>query len=191
VIVNTSKTGEIVGNFLKQRLDEAGIGVNIEGNSFGKVLDLYARNSVENNSGYSGEPSYNASPYNAGAYDEAVSQRQWDILYGVGFSAAVYSPWQVIKLVLTPEGQFNYIGYTADDFDIAGAVEDAAQASSREETVSALSELFGFLSEDQPLNWAFNDNTTIGYRQPVDGLPEPENFFTNPDSRLLELRSAE
>ena len=190
-INNTRKSGEIQGNYIKQRLGEAGIAVTIEGTNFTKLLTQYLQNSVGNNSNFDGEPSYNSGPYNAGAYDEAIGQNNWDILQGVGFSAAPFSPWQVINLVLTEQGTFNYIGYSTDEYDIAGEVNAAATASSREETISILSDLFQFLARDQPLIWQFNDNATIGYRNAVSGLPDTDSFWDRPNGRTLNLRSAE
>lgn len=191
VINNTSQSGEIQGNYIKQRLNQAGIAVTIEGTNFTKQLTEYLQNSVENNPNFSGEPSYNSGPYNAGAYDEAIGKNNWDILQGVGFSAAPFTPWQVINLVLSQKGTFNYIGYSTDEIDIAEEVNAAATASSREETVSILSDLFGFLARDQPLVWQFNDNATIGYRNAVSGLPDPESFWDRPSVRTLNLRSSQ
>jgi len=189
VIDNTSQTGEIVGNYIKQRLQQVGIASSIEGNSFGKILQQYLATSVANNPNYDGEPDYSAGGYNGGPPDQAISSQPWDILYGVGFSAAPYSPWQVINLVFSQQGQFNYLGYTTDEIDIAEQVNAAATASSQEETQRLLSELFNFLAREQPVTWLFNDNTLAVYRQSVDGLPDPVNFYTAPNSRLLELKT--
>jgi peptide/nickel transport system substrate-binding protein len=190
VIQNTDQTGEILGNYLKQRLGEAGIAVRIVGTSFSKQLQQYARVSVENNPNFDGEPSFSSGPYNGGAWDEAISQESWDLLQGVGFSAAPFTPWQVIKLVLTPRGTFNYYGYEAEGYDIASQVEAAATATSRAETQEIMTDLFGFLARDQPLTWLFNDNTIVGYRNGVGGLPEPDSYWDKPDVRTLTLRSA-
>jgi peptide/nickel transport system substrate-binding protein len=189
VIDNTSQTGEIVGNYIDQRLQQVGISTSIEGNSFGQILQTYLFNSVSNNPNYDGEPDYSAGNYNGGPPDQAISSQPWDILYGVGFSAAPYSPWQVINLVFAEQAQFNYLGYTTDEIDIAGRVTDAATASSTEETQRILGELFAFLAEEQPVTWLFNDNTLAVYRESVDNIPEPVNFFTAPNSRLLELKT--
>lgn len=190
-INNTEKTGEIIGNYLKQRLNEVGIAVRIDGASFTKLLDKYAKNSVGNNPNYGGEPSFSSGPYNGGAYDEAISKESWDILQGVGFSAAPFTPWQVIKLVLTRTGTFNYYGYTPDNYDLAARVEAAATASSRGRTQEILTDVFAFLARDQPLTWLYNDNFIAGYRKGVSNFPEPDSFWDKPDSRTLQLRPAQ
>jgi peptide/nickel transport system substrate-binding protein len=189
VTVNTSQTGEIIANYLKQRLGQAGIATTIEGDSFTNLLRNYLAPSVANNPNYSGEPDYNAGFYNGGPPDQAIGKNPWDILYGVGFDAGAFTPWQVLKLVLAEQGQFNFIGYTTDEVDILERSNAAATADSAEETRRILGELFAFLAEDQPLTWLFNDNTIAVYRQLVEGLPEPENFYAKPNDRLLGLQS--
>jgi peptide/nickel transport system substrate-binding protein len=190
-INNTSQTGEIQANYLKQRLGEAGIAVSITGTSFDKLLTQYARNSVENNPNYDGEPSYNSGPYNGGTYEEAISQESWDILQGIGFSAAPFTPWQVINLVLTEQGTFNFYGYSTDEYDIASQVQAAATATSQSETQDILTDMFSFLARDQPLTWLYNDNFLAGYRNGVSNFPEPNSFWDKPNSRTLTLRTAQ
>ncbi|WP_152041976.1 ABC transporter substrate-binding protein [Salinigranum salinum] len=190
-INNASQTGEIIGNYLKERLGQAGIAVTVVGTNFTKLLTQYGRNSVDNNPNFDGEPSYNSGPYNAGAYDEAISQEPWDILQGVGFSAAPFTPWQIIDLVLTRTGTFNYFGYTTDDYDLSTRIEEAATATSRSETESILAEMFRFLAREQPLTWLYNDNFLGGYRRAVSNFPEPDSYWDKPDSRTLTLRTAQ
>ncbi|MFB6168970.1 MAG: ABC transporter substrate-binding protein [Haloferacaceae archaeon] len=191
VIDNTSQQGEIVGNFMRKRLESAGVALSLDGLSFGRILTTYMQNSVENNPNYSGDPAYNAGPYNGGPPDQAISREPWDIVYGVGFSASPYAPWQPIEFTLTPRGTFNFVGYRADDYDINRAVNQAPTAESSEVTQKMMTKLFGFLSREQPFVWAFNDHTNIAYRNAVGNLPEAENFFDGPSVRLLTLGTAE
>jgi peptide/nickel transport system substrate-binding protein len=188
VIDNTQKTPEIVGNYVKQRLGEAGIAATIEGTSFGKIISNYLQNSVENNANYSGEPSYQASGFNNGAFDEAIGKNSWDLIYGVGFSGNPFTPWGTIRALLPTESQFNFMGYTPD-FDVSGTATAAATASSPEGTRENMNELFTFLAKDQPLTWLFSPRATIAFRKPVEGLPEPDSFWDRPDSRAIGLRT--
>ncbi|MFB6280902.1 MAG: ABC transporter substrate-binding protein [Haloferacaceae archaeon] len=190
VIDNTSQQGEIVGNFMRQRLEAVGIGVTIDGLPFNRIITTYMHNSVQNNPDYSGEPAYKAGPYNAGPPEQAVSKEPWDIIYGVGFSTSPYAPWQPIKGTLTPRATFNFTGYRTDDYDIAGTIAEAPSASP-ERTQRMMTDLFGFLSRDQPFVWAFNEHNNVAYRQGVQNLPEAENFFDSPNVRLLSLGTAE
>lgn len=191
VIENTSQEGEIVGNFLRQRLEAAGIAVSVEGNSFDRLLQNYLFNSVDNNPDYSGDPDFNVGRYNGGPPDQAVSRERWDILSGVGFSASPYAPWTPIEFTLTPQGTFNFNGYRTDDYDIQGAINDAPSAESQEATQQIMTDLFGFLSRDQPYVWAFSEHSIAAYREGVEGLPEVENFFDGPSARLLSLSTAQ
>jgi len=191
VINNTSQQAEIVSNFLRQQLEEVGIAMTREGSPFNNLLTTYLQNSVENNPDYSGEPDYAAGPYNGGPPDQAISQEPWDLLYGVGFSAAAYAPWQAIKATLLPQGTFNSTGYVTDEFDIAGAINEAPSADTQEETTELLTDLFGFLSRDQPYVWAFNDHENVAYREGIENLPEVKNTFSGPEAQLLELSTAE
>jgi hypothetical protein len=73
-------------------------------------------------------------------------------------------------------------GYTTDEFDIEGTLDEAAASQTQAEATDVLVDLFGFLSRDQPLVWSFNDHTIIGYRDSVGGLPEVVNAFSSPDT---------
>ena len=191
VIENSDQEGEIVGNFLRQRLEAAGIAVSVEGNSFDRLLQNYLFNSVDNNPDYSGDPDFNVGRYNGGPPDQAVSRERWDILSGVGFSASPYAPWTPIEFTLTPRGTFNFNGYRTDDYDIQGAINEAPSAESQEATQQIMTDLFGFLSRDQPYVWAFSEHSIAAYREGVEGLPEVENFFDGPSARLLSLSTAQ
>jgi peptide/nickel transport system substrate-binding protein len=191
VIDNTDQQSEIVSNFMRQQLEAVGIAMNREGQPFNGLLTTYLQNSVDNNPDYDGDPDYNAGPYNGGPPDQSISQEPWDLLYGVGFSASPYAPWQAIEATLLPQGSFNMTGYRTDEFDVASVIEEAPAADSQEETKEMLTDLFGFLSRDQPYVWSFNDHTNIAYREGVENLPEAENFFDGPDTRRLLLSTAE
>jgi peptide/nickel transport system substrate-binding protein len=190
VIDNTSQTGEIVGNYINQQLGEVGISANIEGTSFGRIIGNYLQNSVDNNPNYSGEPSYQASGFNNGAWNEAIGANSWDLIYGVGFSGNPFSPWGTIRALLPTESQFNFMGYTPD-FDIGGTATAAATASSPEGTRENMNELFTFLAEDQPLTWLFSPRAAIAYRRGAANLPEADSFWDRPDVRASQLRTME
>jgi peptide/nickel transport system substrate-binding protein len=191
VIDNTSQQGDIVGNFMRQRLESVGVALSLDGLSFDRILTTYMQNSVENNPDYSGDPDYNAGPYNAGPPDQAISREPWDIVYGVGFSASPYAPWQPIEFTLTEQGTFNFTGYRTDEYDIQSAVDEAPSAADQAGTQERMTDLFGFLSREQPFVWAFNEHANVAYRNGVGNLPEAENFFDGPSARLLSLDTAE
>ncbi|MFB6299459.1 MAG: ABC transporter substrate-binding protein [Halobacteriales archaeon] len=175
-----SQSNEIVSNFVKQQLSKAGIAVNLESTEWSNLLRNYAQNSAGNVEGVD-QPDWNVGGFNGGPYDQATSKEQWDLMYGLGFSHGAYAPWDVLKLTMVPKGSFNMWGYNPD-FDIKEAANNAQSASSQEKATEILAEVFGFLSEDQPLIWSFNDHTIIGYRNTVGGLPDIKNAFSSPDS---------
>lgn len=183
VIRAGSQSTEIVANQVQQWLADAGIALNIEATEWSNLLGNYAMNSGENTD-------WSAGQFNGGPWDQATSENPWDLMYGLGFSHGAYSPWTTLRLTLTERGSFNMWGYTTDDFDIATTLNEAESAESEETAKEALTELFGFLSRDQPLVWSFNDHTIIGYRDRVGGLPEVVNAFSSPDTaRELYFKS--
>ncbi|MFB6080084.1 MAG: ABC transporter substrate-binding protein [Haloferacaceae archaeon] len=190
VINNTSQSGEIVGNFMRQRLQKAGIEMTLDGLPFDKIITTYMHPSTSNNPDYGGKPDYDAGPFNGGPPDQATTREPWDLIYGVGFSASPYAPWQPIEATLTPRGTFNFTGYRTDDYDIRGAINEAPR-SDPDETQRIMSDLFGFLSRDQPFVWSFNEHNDVAYREGVENLPKAENFFDSPNPRLLALSTAE
>lgn len=189
VIDNTTNQGKVVGNFLKQRLDKAGIATDVQGLPFSGIVPKYLHTSVSNNPNYDGQPDWGPiTRFNGGPWDQAVSEAPWDLIYGVGFSTGAYAPWQVVEGVLAERGGFNFIGYVADGFDIERAVTDAASAATKAEARRVLANLFGFLSRDQPLVWSFTSYDIVGYRRGVEGLPPVRNAFSSPDLRRLALQ---
>jgi peptide/nickel transport system substrate-binding protein len=190
-LVSGNQTGEIIANYLTQRLEQIGITTDIVSQNFGNVLGNFLRNSPDNNPGFEGEPSYQAvGPYNNGAFDESISAEPWDILYGIRFTGNPFSPWGTIKALLGTQAQFNFMGYTPE-IDIPAEVDKAATASSEDETRSVMSDLFEFLARDQPLVWLYNNTPVAGYREPVTGLPEPDSFWDRPDARTIGLSTTQ
>lgn len=191
VIDSTNQQAEIVGNFLRQRLAEAGVGLNLESTRYDRMLGSYLENSVENNPDHDGAPAYDAGRYNGGPPDQAISAEPWDLLYGIGFTAQPYAPWQAVEATLTPRGTFNFTGYRTDDYDVRGTIDAAPRAETEAETERRMADLFGFLSRDQPFVWSFNEHDNVAFRRGVENLPEAENFFDGPNVRLLSLSTAE
>ena len=181
------QTGELVGNYLRQTLEDAGFAVTVDGLPFDQILGTYFANSVENNANYSGEPEWSAGRFNGGPWDQSISAEPWDFVYGVGSNTAAYAPWQAVQGFVAERGTFNAFGYHTDDFDFAGAIDDAASAATREEATTVLEDMFGFLSEDLPFLWTRNNHRIVGYREEVGGLPEVRNFFSEPNLRLVSL----
>jgi len=183
----TTQTGDLVTNFVRQSLEEVGFDVETTGRPFGELVSTYLRNSVDNNPDFEGEPDYPPRGYNGGPADQSVSAEPWDLLYGVGFSTAAYAPWQAIRGVMTEKGSFNFLGYDAGEYDVAGTLDAAAGASTGEAATAELEELFGFLSRDLPVLWTHNNHRIEAFRRSVGGLPEVRSFFSDVDPRRLSF----
>ncbi len=183
-----NQTGELVGNFVRQALQDAGFDVDVRGLPFSEIVSTYLANSVANNPDYDGDPAWTAGPFNGGPWDQSISAEPWDLIYGVGISGPIaYAPWLSVEAFIAERGSFNAFGYRTDDFDFAEAVAGAASAPTREEATAILEDLFGFLSTDVPLLWTINNHVIRGYRDVVSGLPEARNFFSSPDVRRVSL----
>lgn len=175
VIRAGSQSNEIVANQVKQWLADVGIAMTIDATEWSNLIGNYAMNSGENTDWQTGQ-------FNGGPWDQSTSAEPWDLMYGLGFSHGAYAPWTTLRLTMTERGSFNMWGYTTDEFDIATTLNDAESAQSQSEARAILTDLFGFLSRDQPLVWSFNDHSIIGYRDRVGGLPEVVNAFSGPDT---------
>ena len=183
------QTGDLVGNFVRGALEEAGFSVAVEGLPFGRILQTYLTNSVENNPNFDGEPDWGpVSPYNGGPWDQAISPAPWDFIWGVGATGSIaYAGWLAIQGFVPERAPFNAFGYHTDGFDFAAAIDEAASAPTREEATAVMEELLGYLSQDLPLLWTTNNHRIRGYRDGVTGLPEVRNFFSEPNVRLVGM----
>jgi peptide/nickel transport system substrate-binding protein len=177
ITVSGSKTGEITAQYIQSQLNKIGLGVNIDSTAWGNLLSNYAQNSVTNTEGVS-EADWSVGAFNGGPWDQSTSKNDWDIMYGLGFSHGAYDPWGVTKTLFTERGSFNMIGYTPDA-DLASLVNDAATSTSKQEATEYMAEVFGVLSEEQPLIFMMGEHVLDGYTADVGGLPEPENAFTS------------
>jgi peptide/nickel transport system substrate-binding protein len=175
-----SQSNKIVANYVKQQLKKVGIKLNSTATEWSNLLASYAQTSASNVDGVE-EADWTASGFNGGPWDQAASKEDWDLMYGLGFSHGAYSPWSVVRSTLSTKGSFNFWGYHTDQYDIEKACNDAQSATNQSEATEILSELFGFLSEEQPLIWWFNDHTILGLDDRVAGLEKPENAFSSPE----------
>jgi ABC-type transport system substrate-binding protein len=160
---------EVAANYLKQRLNEAGIKSTIESKQWSTLLQDYAMNSAENTD--VGEPDWSVGSFNGGPWDQSVSNEQWDIMLGLGFSTSPYAPWSAVRSTMATQGTFNLWGYTQDEYDINNFIGEASTAESREKLQSMLTELFGFLSEDMPMIFTSSGYNVSGFQDDIVGIP--------------------
>jgi peptide/nickel transport system substrate-binding protein len=159
---------EISSNYLKQRLGELGIKSTIEAKQWSTLLSDYAMNSPDN---VEGEADWSIGAFNGGPWDQSVSNEQWDIMVGLGFSTSPYAPWSAVKSTLDVKGTFNLWGYKTDEYDISEFIGEASTAESQEEVQSKMTEIFSFLSKDMPFIFTSSGYNVTGLTDDVLGLP--------------------
>lgn len=161
---------EVAANYLKQRLNQAGIKSSIEAKQWSTLLQNYAMNSADNVDDVD-EPDWSIGPFNGGPWDQSASSEQWDIMLGLGFSTSPYAPWSAVRSTLDEKGSFNLWGYTQDEYDIASFIGEASTADSRDKLESMMTELFAFISEDMPFIFTSSGYEVWGYQNDIIGLP--------------------
>lgn len=160
--VGTQTTRTTV-EFIRQEYAQIGINVTLQGVQFNTLLSKYAQNTYQGE----GEPEYNAGPFNAGPRDQAVSEEQWDMQYGIIFNTYPRTPTST-RSFWTRDASTNYYGYvpetpTAPLYDQASSSTDDAQRQ------QLFARIFGILSEEQPCNFMNFSVDIDGYQQNVSG----------------------
>jgi ABC-type transport system substrate-binding protein len=165
-----SQTTETTAEFIKQKLGEVGIAVNLTGLGFNQMLAQYAQNAPEGS---------DAAGFNGGPRDESVSQEPWDFMSGIGFNSYPRTPssinvfWSdVSKDIAT----VNFYGYKPSD-PIQPKLSEASQSADEDTRLDLFSTVFGILSEDQPVNFLTLSTYLNGFRDRVSGLGEPNLSF--------------
>jgi len=190
---------EVAANYMQQRLEEAGIQMEIDAQQWQSLLLNYAMNSHENVEDVS-EDDLDWGPigsFNGGPWDQATSSEDWSLMFGLGFSTSPYAPWSAVKSTMAEQGTFNLWGYSQDEFDIISTIDEASTASDSNVTQQNLTELFGFLSRDMPVVWTNSGYNVYGYSDDIVGFPGDEtddgykatSYFRDvSSSRLMSFR---
>ena len=166
---------DLRASYLKKRLGNVGIKLNIITTSWTSLLSNYFRtnNPAEGVSqeeiGY-GEDNARPSSYNFGPKDEAVSSKSWDLMLTLGFEYGPLTPAGTITALFGERENFNAYGFNPDK-DLKGLQQEAATASSREAAQETISEMLRYLSEERPVVFEYNPTNHYAYREEVGGLP--------------------
>ncbi len=164
---------EISANFLKQRLSKLGIESTIEAKQWSTLLADYAANSADNVDSVD-EPDFNIGYFNGGPWDQAVSNEQWDIMLGLGFSTSPYAPWSAVKSTLDVQGTFNLWGYHQDEYDMSAFIGEASTAKDQETVQEKMTEIFSFISKDMPFIFTSSGYNVTGLSDEIIGIPGKE-----------------
>ncbi|ELY94690.1 peptide ABC transporter substrate-binding protein [Natrialba chahannaoensis JCM 10990] len=162
-------TTETTAEFMGDELGELGIEVEFESVTFDQMIPNYVQNSWQ---GDEDDQPWTGGPNNDGPRDNSASTEDWDLMYGINFNTYPRTP-AATDAFWTEEAPTNYFGYVpdADMESLFSTVRTSTDQSEREET---LAEIFGVLSEDQPVNFVAMSDDIIGYQGYVDG---PEEVF--------------
>jgi len=160
--------------FIAQELEGIGVAVELETVTFDQLLQQYVQNRYIGD----GEPEWSAGPNNAGPREETASAEQWDLMYGIRFNTYPRTP-ASIEAFWTERSPTNYYGY-APEADLASMFEEFRTTTDEARREEIISEVFGALSEDQPVSFLSMRDDISGYRSKVVG-PE-EAFGANWDS---------
>ena len=174
VYTSGTNTTETAAEVMAQELGELGLSVNLTGVTFDTLLGQYVQNEYTGD----GDPEYNAGPYNAGPPSETESPEQWDLMYGINFNTYPRTP-SATDAFWTRESGTNFYGYEPEP-DMEKLFEDFRVESDPETRESIIAEIFGILSEDQPVNFVAMSDSITGYQDYIEG--PVETFGGNWDS---------
>jgi len=164
-----SQTTETAMEFVKQRLAEVGIGLELTGVQFQTMLAQYAQNATEGS---------DQTSFNEGA--DATSEKDWDLMGGIGFNSYPRTPtsitpfWTDVSEV--QRSTVNFYGYSPSE-PIAPKLDRASGSTDDAERQELLATVFGILSRDQPVDFLTFSRNLVGFRNRVSGLGEAGPSF--------------
>ncbi|ELY88690.1 peptide ABC transporter substrate-binding protein [Natrialba hulunbeirensis JCM 10989] len=163
-----TETTATTAEFMGDELSDLGIEVEFDSVTFDQMIPNYVQNSWQ---GDEDDQPWTGGPNNDGPRDGSASEEDWDLMYGINFNTYPRTP-AATDAFWTEQAPTNYFGYVpdADMASLFSTVRTSADQSERQET---LAEIFGILSEDQPVNFVAMGDDIIGYQGYVDG-PEEE-----------------
>jgi peptide/nickel transport system substrate-binding protein len=159
-----SQTTETTMEFVKQRLAQVGIELQLTGVQFQTMLAQYAQNSLEG----SDAASFNEGP-------EATSAEPWDLMGGIGFNAYPRTPTAIrpfwTDVAETRAATVNFYGYAPSE-PIGPKLDEASRSTDDARRQALLADVFGVLSRDQPVDFLTFSRNLVGFRNRVSGLGE-------------------
>jgi peptide/nickel transport system substrate-binding protein len=176
-----SETTRTTAQFFQQEYGKMGIDVSLQGVPFNTMLSKYAQNT------YAGDGEERSS-FNAGPRDESTSEEQWDLMAGIGFNSYPRTPTS-IRPFWTDERKreqstVNFYGYRPSE-DIAAMLDEASSETDETARQELLSEVFGILSRDQPVNFYQFSVDLNGFQQNVRGISAGPSIGYDSQQRYL------
>ena len=165
-----TETTETTIRLVQQQYGELGINVELSGTQFNSMLANYAQNRTE-------DMAQEEATFNAGSRDEATSNEEWDLMAGINFNAYPRTPVSIRPFWVderkTQQATVNFYGYRPSA-EIAPLIDEAGSATDPQVTQDSLAQVFGILSEDQPVNLLTFSTNIGGYRDRVSGFTEED-----------------
>ena len=176
VFAQGTETTQTTAEFIAQEYGKIGLDVEVNGVQFNTLLNKYVSNSYQG----SGEPEFNAGPYNGGNRDNSVSPESWDLMTGIIFNTYPRTPSSTRDFTIK-QGGINYYGYYPDT-DFNALFDEATTTVDEDARREVYAEIFGALSEEQPFNFLNMGVDIIGYDSRVEG--PVEEFGSGWDSNV-------
>lgn len=147
-------------------LEAIGLRVEYDDVTFDRLIQEYIHNEWQ---GDEDERPWSAGPDNAGPRENTRSDSDWDLMYGITYNTYPRTP-AAIDRFWTERAPANYFGYVPEA-DLESRFHTVRTSTDHAERAETLAEIYGILSEDQPVNFVAMSDDVVGYRG-VDG-PEP------------------
>lgn len=163
-----SETVKTTAEFIGDELASIGIDVEFDDVTFDRLLQQYVRNEWQGDD----DPPWSSGPNNAGPRENTRSEMDWDLMYGNSFNTYPRTP-AAIDAFWTERASANYFGYVPDA-DLASRFHTVRTSTDRSKRADAMADIFGILSEDQPVNFVVMTDNIVGYQHTVEG---PEAVF--------------
>ena len=176
-----SETTKTEAEFIAMAFGEVGIDLTLNSVQFNTMLSKYAQNATPPDV----EPEWNSGPFNAGNRDQATSEEDWDLMYGIRFNTYPRTPTDT-RGFWEERGNVNFFGYVPS-IDMVSLYDTAASSVDEAERQAALTEIFGVLSDDQPCNFINMAVSIAGYDSRVAGFG-PREFGFGWDSNTWYFR---
>ncbi|MGM0389902.1 MAG: ABC transporter substrate-binding protein [Natrinema limicola] len=158
-----SETVKTTAEFIGTELEAIGIDVEFDDVTFDRLIQQYVHNEWQGDD----DPPWSNGPSNAGPRDTARSKTDWDLMYGNSFNTYPRTP-AAIDAFWTERASANYFGYVPEA-DLSALFSTVRTSTDQQARTDAMAEIFGILSEDQPVNFVVMTDNIVGYQHDVEG----------------------
>ncbi|WP_255171731.1 ABC transporter substrate-binding protein [Natrononativus amylolyticus] len=149
--------------FIQQEYAEAGIDVDINLVEWSTMVSRYLENEWQGD----GEQPWSAGSQNDGPNDGTASADDWDLMYGLNYYTFPLTPASG-SMYFSEQGPYNSFGYKPSD-EIETLWDEAARTVDEDERFDIMTDIYSDLNHEQPVNFLYYGDDTMGYRSKVSG----------------------